>query len=112
MSKTNYYSAIALKYWEKADAFGDWRYLEPAEFSKFYKYTEKARYFEGLSNGLNVNFFGVGTVFSVGIGAYCTHNFCEGLINKFADYYQNNADKITNSYKEALSYFIDSLNYN
>ena len=50
-------------------------------------------------------FFGIGTVINVGIGYYCTHNFCENLINKFADYYRKNASKITIAYEHALSYF-------
>ena len=50
-------------------------------------------------------FFGIGTVINVGIGYYCTHNFCENLINKFADYYRKNASKITIAYEQALSYF-------
>ena len=109
ISKASYYSAKAIEYSEKAAHFGD--VVTLSNVDKWVNYEQKARYFENLSQGFNVKFFGIGTVFSIGIGAYCTHNFCENLINKFAEYYQNNADKITNSYNEAISYFTDSLNY-
>ena len=105
ISKSSYYSAKAIEYSEKAAQFGD--VVTLSNVDKWVNYEQKARYFENLSQGFNVKFFGIGTVFSIGIGAYCTHNFCENLINKFAEYYQNNAEKITNSYNEAISYFTD-----
>lgn len=52
-------------------------------------------------------FFGIGTVVSVGIGAYTTHKFCEDLINKFAEFYRKNVGKIHSSYEDAVSYFRD-----
>ena len=55
------------------------------------------------SGGKFFNFSGIGIFIGIGIGAYCTHNFCENLLNKFADYYRKNASKITNSYEEAIS---------
>ena len=102
ISKSSYYSAKAIEYKNKCV------YYDLNRLEKSLEYLNKSDYFKNLRNGFNVNFFGVGTVISVGIGAYCTHNFCKDLINKFAEYYKNNAEKITNSYKEALSYFIDS----
>ena len=102
ISKSSYYSAKANEYKNKCV------YYDLNRLEKSLEYLNKSDYFKNLRNGFNVNFFGVGTVISVGIGAYCTHNFCKDLINKFAEYYKNNAEKITNSYKEALSYFIDS----
>ena len=102
ISKSSYYSAKAIEYKNKCV------YYDLNRLEKSLEYLNKSDYFKNLRNGFNVNFFGVGTVLSLGIGAYSTHNFCEDLINKFAEYYKNNAEKITNSYKEALSYFIDS----
>ena len=52
-------------------------------------------------------FLGIGTVVSVGVGAYTTHKFCEDLINKFAEFYRKNVGKIHNSYEDAVSYFRD-----
>lgn len=52
-------------------------------------------------------FLGIGTVISVGVGAYTTHKFCEDLINKFAEFYRKNASKIRSSYEDAVSYFRD-----
>ena len=52
-------------------------------------------------------FFGIGTVISVGVGAYTTHTFCEDLINKFAEFYRKNVGKIHNCYEDAVSYFRD-----
>ena len=52
-------------------------------------------------------FLGIGTVISVGVGAYTTHKFCEDLINKFAEFYRKNASKISSSYEDAVSYFRD-----
>ena len=50
-------------------------------------------------------YFGIGTFIGIGVAAYCTDSFCKELINKFADFYRNNAEKISNSYEEAVSYF-------
>ena len=47
----------------------------------------------------------VGAIVGVGLGAYFTHKFCEDLIDKFVNYYKQNAEKIKNSYEEALKYF-------
>jgi hypothetical protein len=108
ISQASYYSAKAIEYSEKIDALAVNGYISGLDdLNKFVFYNGKLQHYEALSHGFNINFFGIGTVLSVGIGAYCTLTFCENLINKFAEYYQNNADKITNSYKEALSYFID-----
>ena len=52
-------------------------------------------------------FLGIGTVISVGLGAYTTHRFCEDLINKFVEFYKKNTTKISNSYEDAVSYFRD-----
>ena len=51
-------------------------------------------------------FLGFGIVLGVGLGGYFTHKFCEELLDKFEDYYKNNADKIINSYKNAAEYFL------
>ena len=44
-------------------------------------------------------------VAGIGLGGYFTHKYCENLIDKFVIYYKDNAEKINNSYKEALEYF-------
>ena len=53
-----------------------------------------------------VGFLGLGIVLGVGLGGYFTHKFCEELLDKFVDYYKNNADKLSNSYKKAADYFL------
>ena len=58
--------------------------------------------------GLSVCGIGLGVVgvfVGVGLGGYLTHKFCENLIDKFVNFYKENANKISNSYKEALEYF-------
>ena len=63
-------------------------------------------YLEKVGQGATFfKYFGIGTFIGVGIGAYCTDSFCKDLINKFADFYRDNAEKISNSYEEAVSYF-------
>ena len=47
----------------------------------------------------------VGVIVGVGLGAYFTHKFCEDLIDQFVKYYKQNAEKIGNSYVQALKYF-------
>ena len=106
ISKASYYSAKAIEYSDKAGSLAVNGFVAAEKIDKFVIYQTRANQFEALSHGFNFNFFGIGTILSIGIGAYCTHSFCENLINKFAEYYQKNADKITNSYKEALSYFM------
>ena len=51
-------------------------------------------------------FLGFGIILGVGLGGYFTHTFCEELLDKFVDYYKNNADKIINSYEIAADYFL------
>ena len=51
-------------------------------------------------------FLAFGVALGVGLGGYFTHKFCEELLDKFVDYYKNNADKIINSYKNAVEYFL------
>ena len=53
-----------------------------------------------------IGFLGFGIVLGVGLGGYFTHKFCEELLDKFVDYYKNNADKLSNSYKKAADYFL------
>ena len=53
----------------------------------------------------SVGLFGFGMVLGVGCGAYFTYKFCEELLDKFVDYYKQNADKIKNSYDIAAKYF-------
>ena len=63
-------------------------------------------YLEKVGRGATFfKYFGIGTFIGIGVGAYCTDSFCKDLINKFADFYRNNAEKISNSYEEAVSYF-------
>ena len=51
----------------------------------------------------SVGFLGFGIVLGVGLGGYFTHKFCEELLDKFVDYYKKNADKLANSYKNAVN---------
>ena len=50
-------------------------------------------------------FFAIGIAIGVGLGGYFTHKFCEELLDKCVEYYKSNADKLPNSYKEAVQYF-------
>ena len=87
---------------------GYFEFTNIAKEEKYYSLLDKVSSLQEARSGFNLfNFFGIGTVFSVGIGAYCTHSYCENLLNKFAEFYRKNADKITNSYEEAISYFKD-----
>ena len=55
--------------------------------------------------------FVVGAAVGVALGGYFTHKYCEELINKFEDYYINNAQKIGNSYKKAADYLFNESLY-
>ena len=55
--------------------------------------------------------FVVGAAVGVALGGYFTHKYCEELINKFEDYYINNAQKIGNSYKKAAAYLLNESLY-
>ena len=46
-----------------------------------------------------------GCVIGVVTGAYFTYQFCEELIEKFAEFYTKNISKIRSSYQEAENYF-------
>ena len=48
----------------------------------------------------------VASIFGATAGAYFTHQYCEELIDKFENYYKNNAEKIANSYKQAIQYLL------
>jgi len=50
--------------------------------------------------------FGISCVIGVGMGGYTTHKFCEETLDKFVEYFKKNADKIKNSYQEAVEYFL------
>ena len=61
-----------------------------------------------ISFGINILGIGLaalGASVGVGLGAYLTHKYCEELIDKFETYYKQNAEKINNSYIQALKYF-------
>ena len=47
----------------------------------------------------------VGILIGVGLGGYFTSKYCEELLDKFTEYYKNNAEKIENSYQKAANYF-------
>ena len=46
-----------------------------------------------------------GCIMGIGLGGYFTHKFCEKLLDKFVEYYKNNAEKMSNSYEYAAKYF-------
>lgn len=56
---------------------------------------------------VGTSFFIVGAVFGVSLGGYFTHKYCEELLDKFVEYYKKNAEKISNSYLKAESYFLN-----
>lgn len=49
----------------------------------------------------------VGAIVGVALGGYFTTKYCEGLIDKFEDYYKKNAHNIENSYKQASDYLLE-----
>ena len=55
-----------------------------------------------------IGFLGFGCILGIALGGYFTHKFCEELLDKFVDYYKNNADKVVNSYKNAADYFLEN----
>ena len=100
MSKTKQFTAISrsgLGYISDIDAY--------------FQVLDEADQLRAAGSGASLfKFFGIGTIIGIGLGAYCTHRFCENLLDKLADYYRKNAGKITNSYEKALSYFNDFNN--
>ena len=48
--------------------------------------------------------FTIGTFIGMGAGAYITHHECNEIINKFEQFYKDNASKIYNSYLYAAEY--------
>ena len=86
-----------------------YRYI--SDINAYCEIVDEANALRTAGSGASLfKFFGLGTIIGIGLGAYCTHNFCENLLDKFADYYRKNAGKITNSYEKALSYFNDFNN--
>ena len=82
-----------------------------SDIDKYLEVVDEADALRKAGSGASLfKFFGIGTIIGIGLGAYCTHRFCEDLLDKFAHYYRKNADKITNSYEKALSYFNDFNN--
>ena len=82
-----------------------------SDIDKYLEVVDEADALRKAGSGASLfKFFGIGTIIGIGLGAYCTHRFCENLLDKFADYYRKNAGKITNSYEKALSYFNDFNN--
>lgn len=51
-------------------------------------------------------FCGIGALIGVGLGGFFTHKHCEEIIDKFVEFYKNNANKISNSYQTALEYLL------
>ena len=49
--------------------------------------------------------FIVGALVGVTLGGYFTYTYCEQLLDKFVNYYKENAEKIGNSYNKAAEYF-------
>ena len=85
------------------------RYI--SDLDGYFQVIDEANELRAAGSGASLfKFFGIGTIIGIGLGAYCTHRFCENLLDKFADYYRKNAGKITNSYEKALSYFRDFNN--
>jgi len=51
--------------------------------------------------------FVVGAAVGVALGGYFTHKYCQELIDKFENYYKNNAEKVGNSYRQAAEYLLN-----
>ena len=54
-----------------------------------------------------VGLLAVGAVLGVALGGYFTSKHCNELIDRFEEYYINNAEKIGNSYKRAAEYLLN-----
>ena len=54
--------------------------------------------------------FVVGAISGIIVGGVMTNSYCNELLDKFENYYKENANKIANSYIQALNYF--NRNYN
>ena len=52
----------------------------------------------------------VGAISGIIVGGVMTNSYCNELLDKFENYYKENANKIANSYIQALNYF--NRNYN
>lgn len=57
-----------------------------------------------IARSVGFALLGVGIVLGVSSGAYFTSKHCDELIEKFYNFYLNNADKISNSYIQADKY--------
>ena len=55
---------------------------------------------------VGTGFFVVGAVTGIVVGGVMTNSYCNELIDKFENYYKENANKIANSYIQAKQYFI------
>ena len=121
-SKFMEYSAKASYYYQKADelenAYAIYEKMPPgllslptftseAIESKYMNYVDKAISFSESGSEVKIlnNAFGIGSILSAGLGYYCTHSFCENLINKLTECYVKNASKRNLCYEEAISYF-------
>ena len=122
VSKFMEYSSKATCYYDMADelenAYAFYEKMPPgilslpsftnkAIESKYMSYIDKGISFSEAGSKVKIlnNVFGIGSVLSAGLGFYCTHNFCEDLINKLAECYEKNASKRNLCYEEGISYF-------
>ena len=55
---------------------------------------------------LGAGFFVIGAAVGISCGSYITNQYCQELINKFEDFYLNNAQSIGNSYKQSAEYLL------
>ena len=77
--------------------------------SKIASLSKQATDLSSKAKGLSVigKSVSIGTCFlSVALGAYFTHQFCEELLDKFVDFYINNATYIFNSLEQASQYLL------
>ena len=57
---------------------------------------------------VGTGFFVVGAVAGIVVGGVTTNSYCNELLDKFENFYKQNANKIANSYIQAKKYFIQN----
>ena len=57
---------------------------------------------------IETGFFVVGAVAGIVVGGVMTNSYCNELLDKFENFYKQNANKIANSYIQAKKYFIQN----
>ena len=69
-------------------------FLSEAAENEYNLLISQADNLQKVGHGVNLfKYFGITTFIGIGVGAYCTHSYCENLINKFAEFYKKMQEK-------------------